>query len=61
MEEKKCYTVKEIQQILHISRPTVYKLLKKNEFKWVLLARKYLIFRDSFDNWIQNRYGVIRQ
>ena len=26
--EKRCYTVKEIQEILGISRPTVYELLK---------------------------------
>lgn len=29
MEEKRCYTVKELQEILGISRPTVYELLKK--------------------------------
>ena len=29
MEEKRCYTVKELQQILGISRPTVYELLKR--------------------------------
>ena len=26
--EKRCYTVKELQEILGISRPTVYELLK---------------------------------
>ena len=31
MEDKRCYTVKELQEILGISRPTVYELLKKNE------------------------------
>lgn len=29
MEEKRCYTVKELQEILGISRLTVYELLKK--------------------------------
>lgn len=29
MSEKRCYTVKEIQEILDVSRPTVYALLKK--------------------------------
>ena len=53
--EKKCYTLKEIQDILRISRPTAYKLLKRNEFKWVLIARKYLIVKESFDNWIRER------
>ena len=33
MEEKRCYTVKELQEILGISRPTVYELLKRNEFR----------------------------
>ena len=27
--EKRCYTVKEVQEILDVSRPTVYALLKK--------------------------------
>lgn len=27
MSEKRCYTVKEIQEILDVSRPTVYALL----------------------------------
>ena len=31
--EKRCYTVKEVQDILGISRPTVYELLKRNEFR----------------------------
>lgn len=35
MEEKRCYTVKELQEILGISRPTVYELLKRNEFRWI--------------------------
>ena len=34
-QEKRCYTVKELQEILGISRPTVYELLKKNEFRWI--------------------------
>ena len=37
MSEKRCYTVKEVQEILGISRPTVYKLLKRNEFSWTKL------------------------
>ena len=34
----RCYTVKEIQDILGISRPTVYELLKKNEFHWIQIG-----------------------
>ena len=47
--EKRCYTVKEIQKILGISRPTVYELLKKNEFRWIQIGTKYRISKKSFD------------
>ena len=44
MSEKRCYTVKEIQEILDVSRPTVYALLKKKEFRWIQLdGGKYRI------------------
>ena len=50
--EKRCYTVKEIQDILGISRPTVYELLKKNEFRWIQIGIKYRISKKSFDGWL---------
>ena len=50
--EKRCYTVKEVQDILGISRPTVYELLKKNEFRWVQIGNKYRISKSSFDEWL---------
>ena len=50
--EKRCYTVKEVQDILGISRPTVYELLKKNEFHWVQIGNKYRISKSSFDEWL---------
>ena len=28
MSEKRCYTVQELQEILGVSRPTIYNLLK---------------------------------
>lgn len=53
MTEKRCYTVKELQEILGISRPTVYNLLKRNEFRWVQLdGGKYRISKKSFDDWL---------
>ena len=45
--EKRCYTVKEVQEMLGISRPTVYELLKKNEFldpDWKLVS----YFKEEF-------------
>ena len=50
--EKRCYTVKEFQDILGISRPTVYELLKKNEFRWIQIGTKSRISKKSFDGWL---------
>ena len=55
MEEKRCYTVKELQEILGISRPTVYELLKKNEFRWVKINSNYRISKKSFDEWLDKK------
>ncbi len=52
--EKRCYTVKEIQEILDVSRPTVYELLKKNTFPWVNIGGKYRIAKKGFDAWLMN-------
>ena len=53
MAEKRCYTVKEIQDILCISRASVYNLLKRNEFRWIRLeGSKYRISKKSFDEWL---------
>lgn len=62
MAEKRCYTVKELQEILGISRPTVYNLLKKNEFRWVQLdGGKYRISKKSFDDWLDKLPGEIKE
>lgn len=55
MEEKRCYTVKELQKILGISRPTVYELLKKHEFRWIQIGNKYRISKKSFDEWLDQK------
>ena len=38
MAEKRCYTVKEIQEMLGVSRVTVYELLKRGERKKLLVV-----------------------
>ena len=44
MSEKRCYTVQELQEILGVSRPTIYNLLKRKEFRWIQLdGGKYRI------------------
>ena len=49
MEEKRCYTVKELQEILGISRPT------GNEFRWIQIGTKYRISKKSFDEWLDRK------
>ena len=46
-QEKRCYT--------GISRPTVYELLKKNEFRWIQIGTKYRISKKSFDEWLDQK------
>lgn len=52
--QKKCYTVEDIQTMLCISRPSVYKLINKNLFHTVKVAGKHRISKKSFDNWFDN-------
>lgn len=51
--DRKCYTVKEVMDILGVSRPSIYALLKQEAFRYAYVGRKYLIFRDSFDAWMK--------
>ena len=50
--EKRTYTVKELQEILDVSRPTVYALLKRKEFHSITIGGKHLISKRSFDAWL---------
>ncbi len=52
-EEKRCYTVSELQKILKCGKATVYDLLKKNEFRYIKLGGSgYRISKPSFDAWL---------
>lgn len=53
--KKKSYSVAEIQQILGISRPTAYGLIKKNEFQSVRVSSGIRIIKASFDAWLDSR------
>ena len=50
---KMCYSIAEIELILGISRPSVIKLLKRNELKWFKVGTVYRISKPSFDAWLQ--------
>ena len=52
MSEKRCYTVKELQAILGVSRPSAYELLKKDVFRSFIVGGKHIISKSSFDEWL---------
>lgn len=52
---KRTYTVDEIQDILGISRPTAYNLVKKNEFHSVRVGGHIRISKKSFDEWLDRQ------
>lgn len=50
--DKRTYTVDEIQDILGISKPTAYNLVKKGEFHSVRVGGHIRISKKSFDEWL---------
>ena len=50
--EKRTYSVDEIQQILDISRSTTYSLIKRKLFKSVKVGKQIRISKKSFDEWL---------
>ena len=54
LEEKRTYTVNEIQDILGISLSGAYKLIGQKCFKVVRVGRSIRISKKSFDNWLDN-------
>lgn len=57
MQDVRCYTVKDLMAMLALSRPTVYRLLKQNVFRWFKVSGAYRISKASFDAWLNE--GVI--
>ena len=51
-DEKRTYTVDEIQDILGICRTTAYELVKKNLFRHVRIGGCIRISKRSFDEWL---------
>ena len=53
--DKRTYTVDEIQDILGISRPTAYNLVKKGLFHSVRVGGHIRISKKSFDEWLDQK------
>jgi len=58
---KRCYTVKEVMELLGISRPSVYDLLKRKEFRYVNVANKYLISKKSGNAWLDQGISTLTE
>jgi len=54
VSEKRTYTVDEIQDILGISRPTAYNLVKKDLFRSIRIGGQIRISKKSFDEWLDH-------
>lgn len=52
MEDKRIYTVEEIQEILGVCKSSAYSLVKKGEFSCVKIGSTYRISKNSFDEWL---------
>ena len=50
----RCYTVRDLQDILGVGRKSVYSLLKRNEFRWIRVGAVYRIPKKSFDEWFKS-------
>lgn len=51
-EDKRTYTVREIQDILEISQPTAYALVNKGLFHTIRVGGRIRISKKSFDEWL---------
>ena len=54
-EDKRTYTVSEIQDILGISRPTAYNIIASGVFSSVRVGRHIRVSKKSFDAWLDSQ------
>lgn len=54
-DEKRTYSVNDIQRILDISRSTAYSLIRRNVFKSVKAGKQIRVSKKSFDEWLDAR------
>ena len=52
LEDKRTYTVDEIQDILGICRTSAYSLVKQNLFHCVRIGGRIRVSKKSFDEWL---------
>ena len=54
VQDIRCYTIEDLMAMLILSRPTVCRLLKQNEFRWFKVSGAYRISKASFEAWLNN-------
>ena len=54
VQDTRCYTIEDLMTMLILSRPTVCRLLKQNEFRWFKVGGAYRISKTSFDAWLND-------
>lgn len=52
---KRVYTCKEVQDMLGVSRTTIYSLISENVFRTVRVGGQYRISKASFDKWLDSQ------
>ena len=57
--KKRTYTIAEIRDILGISRPAAYKLVRKNYFHSVRVGNQIRISKESFDQWLEGNASQV--
>ena len=55
IQDKRVYTVDEIQDILEIGRTSAYSLVKQNLFRSVRVGGSIRISKKSFDEWLDSQ------
>lgn len=56
--DKLAYSVAETAQVLGVSRPTVYALMKQSGFPVFQIGGRKLISVDGLRNWVRNQTEV---
>ena len=57
VQDIRCYTIEDLMAMLILSRPTVSRLLKQNEFRWFTVGGASRLSKTSFDAWLND--GII--
>ena len=52
--EKMALNVTEVSEVLGVSRPVVYQLLKRADFPSFKIGKRTLVSREALQKWVEN-------